>query len=47
MPSWEYRWASEARTHGMPTPGELEAEGYARVTRHPNYPASWLMRRDA
>ena len=43
-PGWtEYRWANERRAHSMPTPEELEAEGYVRVKRHPNYETSWLM----
>ena len=39
----EYRWANERRIHAMPTPEELEQEGYVRVKRHPNYETSWLM----
>ena len=39
----EYRWANERRINGMPTPEELEAEGYSRVCQHPNWPLSVLM----
>lgn len=38
-----YRWASDLRVHGMPTPEELEAQGYVRVAQHPAYTRSWLM----
>lgn len=43
----EFRWASETGRSGMPHPDELEYFGFVRVRRHPFYPASWLMRRDA
>ena len=39
----EWRWANERRVNGMPTPEELEADGYRRVRRHPFWPLSWLM----
>ena len=38
-----FRWASETRAHGMPTPAALERRGYRRVRRHPRWWASWLM----
>jgi len=42
----EYRWAHESGAQGMPTPDELEAQGWVRVHFHPNYRRSWLMRKD-
>lgn len=42
---YEYQWANEKRVNGMPTPEELETEGYERIRRHPWWPISWLMRR--
>lgn len=39
------RWANETHAHGMPTPEELEAEGWVRVRQHPRWPTSWLMRK--
>ena len=42
-----FRWAHEHGAHGMPTPENLEAEGWLRVRRHPFWPLSWLMRKDA
>jgi len=40
-----FRWASESRAHGLPTPTELEFIGWTRVAQHPLYEQSWLMRR--
>jgi hypothetical protein len=40
-----FRWASESRAHGMPTPATLERRGYRRVREHPRYPGCWLMER--
>lgn len=40
------RWANEQRAQNMPTPAELEAEGWYRVGNHPLYPKSILMRKD-
>ena len=40
-----FRWANEEGTAGLPYPEELEYLGYAKVTRHPLFYHSWLMRR--
>jgi hypothetical protein len=45
--SWLFRWASEQRVHGLPTPAELAAEGYQIIAQHPTYTSSWLMWRCA
>ena len=42
-----FRWANEREVNGMPTPEALEAEGWVRVRRHPFWPLSVLMRREA
>ncbi len=46
MIATEFRWASETRHYGWPTPEECEAEGWTRMSRHPLWPHSWRMRRD-
>lgn len=38
-----FRWASETRAHGMPTPASLARRGWRKVRRHPWWPTSWLM----
>ena len=38
-----YAWASTTRAHGMPTPEDLEAEGYTRGPESPQYPGTYLM----
>jgi hypothetical protein len=38
-----YQWASKNRSHGMPTPEELEAQGYTKGPEHPLYKGSFLM----
>ena len=38
-----YQWASETRAHGMPTPEELEAQGWTRLSESPRWPGSWWM----
>jgi hypothetical protein len=38
-----FRWANEDRIESMPTPEEMEAQGYERSIRHPRWPKSWLM----
>ena len=42
-----FRWANERGVNNMPTPEALELEGWVRVCRHPFWPLSWLMRREA
>lgn len=46
MMTYWVQWTSETRRNGMPTPEQLEAEGWERVHFHPNYRRSWLMRKD-
>jgi hypothetical protein len=41
-----YAWASETRAHSMPTPEELEAQGYVKLRPHPWYTGTWLMKRE-
>ena len=38
-----FRWANDQGAHGMPTPAELEADGYIVSHRHPLFPRSVLM----
>jgi hypothetical protein len=42
-----YQWANEDAVHGMARPSYLESQGWVKVRQHPNYPKSWLMRKDA
>lgn len=42
----DFHWANERGANGMPRPETLEADGWVRHVRHPNYPASWLMRKE-
>jgi len=42
-----FQWANESGVHGMARPSYLEAHGWVKVCQHPNYPKSWLMRKDA
>jgi hypothetical protein len=42
-----YQWASETGAQGMARPSALEKLGYVKVRRHPLYPTSWLMRKEA
>ena len=41
-----FRWANESGATVMPTPEELEAQGWYRVRQHNLWPLSWLMRKD-
>lgn len=43
--TWEFRWANTDKHHNMPTPRELEDQGYVKVRQHPFWPESWLMKR--
>jgi len=38
-----FRWANEDGAHGMPTPAELEAQGWVRSWQHPWWLKSWMM----
>ena len=42
-----FLWANEAGVHGMARPEYLESQGWVKVRQHPNFPLSWLMRKDA
>lgn len=42
-----FQWANEDGAQGMVRPEDLEAQGWVKVRQHPNYPLSWLMRKDA
>jgi hypothetical protein len=41
-----FQWANEHGVHGMARPTELERQGWVKVRQHPNYPLSWLMKKD-
>lgn len=39
-----FQWANEHGRAGMPTPEELERQGWIRCKRHHIWPSSWLMK---
>lgn len=41
--SLEFKTASETRHHSMPTPAELEADGWLKFYRDSRYPGAWMM----
>lgn len=43
---YEYRWASETHSMGMPCPTDLQKEGWTPVRQHPFWPESGLMKRE-
>lgn len=41
--AFEVKTASETRHHSMPTPTELEADGWKKFYQDLRYPGAWMM----